>query len=483
MSLTSKRYKGPTLSFNDVLLPPVTGSVVLPDDVDLSTRLTKKTKAALPLWTAAMDTVTTSSMAIAIARLGGVGVIHRNLSIDEQAEEVAKVKRSQSGMIVEPVTVFPEMTLQEVEELSRHYQNSGFPVVDKETGKLVGLITNRDTRLQSPKKLVKDVMTPRTEVLVGSAKTTGEEALSFFLKNKKEKLPLVDKNNKIVGFYTWKDVAKKQQYPFANVDKLERLIVAGAIGVFGDDLLPRAQALLDAGVDILVMDAKNGHHQTALKALETARNKFPKAEIIPPNVVTPSGITAQIKRGASAVKVGIGIGSICTSTDITGVGMPQFSAVLECTEIANKQNVPLIADGGFRSSADIVKALAAGASSVMSGRLVAGTDETPGETLAEDPNLKLYRGMGSAGAQATRYSTRYLQNRIPEGVEAAVPLRGPVEKIINSLMTGVRTAMSELNAKKVTDLWKVDFREYSTAGLVESKPHDILTLEEVRKIV
>jgi IMP dehydrogenase len=430
-----------------------------------------------------MDTVTTSTMAIAIARLGGVGVIHRNLSIEEQAEEVAKVKRSQSGMIVDPVTVNPEMNLQEVEELANHFGSSSFPVVEKATGKLLGLITNRDIRLQSPKKQVKDVMTVRSEVLVGSPKTTSEEALSFFLKNKKEKLPLVDKNDKIVGFYTWKDVARKQEYPLANVDKLERLLVGGAIGVFGDDLLPRADALLNAGVDILVMDAKNGHHLTALKALETLRNKFPKAEIIPPNIVTPAGVLAQIKCGASAVKVGIGIGSICTSTDITGVGMPQFSAVLECAEVANKNNIPLIADGGFRSSADIVKALAAGASSVMSGRLIAGTDETPGETLADDPNLKLYRGMGSSGAQTTRYSTRYLQNRIPEGVEAAVPLRGPVEKVVSSLMTGVRTAMSELNAKKVSDLWKVDFREYSSAGIVESKPHDIILLDEVRKSI
>ncbi len=483
MSFTSKRYKGPTLSFNDVLLPPVTGSSVLPADVDLSTRLTKKTRAALPLWTAAMDTVTTSTMAISIARLGGVGVIHRNLSIDDQAEEIAKVKRSQSGMIVDPVTVTADMTLQEVEELVTHFGSSSFPVIEKTTGKLVGLVTNRDMRLQPPKKLVKDVMTERRGILTGSPKTSSEEALSFFLKNKKEKLPLVDKSDKVVGFYTWKDVAKKQQYPNANVDKLERLLVAGAIGVFGDDLLPRAQALLDSGADILVMDAKNGHHQTALTALEIVRNKFPKAEIIPPNVVTPAGITAQIKRGASAVKVGIGIGSICTSTDITGVGMPQFSAVLECSEIAHKQNIPLIADGGFRSSADIVKALVAGASSVMSGRLVAGTDETPSDTLSDDPNLKLYRGMGSSGAQATRYSTRYLQNRIPEGVEAAVPLRGPVEKVIGSLMTGVKTAMTELSAKKVEDLWKVDFREYSSAGLVESKPHDILMLDEVRKII
>ncbi len=483
MILSSKRHKGPTLSFNDVLLPPVTGSSVLPSDVDLSTRLTKKTKANLPLWTAAMDTVTTSSMAISIARLGGVGVIHRNLSIDEQAEEVAKVKRSQSGMIVDPLTVTPEMTLQEVEELTNRFGSSSFPVIEESTGKLVGLITNRDMRLQSPKKLVKEIMTTRMEVLVGSPKTTSEEALNFFIKNKKEKLPLVDKNDKIVGFYTWKDVARKQQYPLANLDKLERLMVAGAIGVFGDDLLPRATELLSAGADVLVMDVKNGHHQTALKALETIRNKFPNAEIIPPNVVTPAGVSAQLKRGASAIKVGIGIGSICTSTDITGVGMPQFSAVLECADVANKQNTPLIADGGFRSSADIVKALAAGASSVMSGRLVAGTDEAPGDTLTDDPNFKIYRGMGSPGAQTTRYSTRYLQNRIPEGVEAAVPLRGPVEKVINSLTTGVKTAMSELNARKVQDLWKIDFREYSPSGLAESKPHDIILLDEVRRTI
>lgn len=483
MSFNSKRNKGATLSFNDVFFPPVTGSTVFPQDVDLSTRLTKKLTSSLPIWTAAMDTITTSTMAITIARLGGIGVIHRNLSIEEQSEEVSRVKRSQSGMIVDPVTVTPETTINQIEELSKRYQNSSFPVVEVKSGKLLGLVTNRDTRLQSPTIFVKEVMTPRSKLLVGNPKTSSEEALKFFLSTKKEKLPLVDKKGKIVGFYTWKDVAKKQQFPLANLDKLERLQVAAAIGVFGEDLLPRAQSLVDAGVDILVIDAKNGHHQSSLVALEILRNKFPKVEVVAPNVVTPKGVLAQIKRGASAIKIGIGVGSICTSTDITGVGMPQFSAVLECSEIARKYNTPVIADGGFRSSADIVKALAAGASSIMSGRLVAATDETPAETLSDDPNLKLYRGMGSSGAQATRYSSRYLQNRIPEGVEAAVPIRGPVEKVINSLVTGVRTAMSELATSKINDLWKVDFREYSSAGIAESKPHDIILLDEVRKSV
>lgn len=483
MNLNSKRYKGSTLSFNDVFLPPVTGSNVFPQDVDLSTRLTKKIKSNLPIWTAAMDTITTSTMAITIARLGGIGVIHRNLSIEEQSEEVSRVKRSQSGMIVDPVTVTTETTINQIEELVDRYQNSSFPVVEAKSGKLLGLVTNRDTRLQPKNRLVKEIMTPVSKLLVGSLKTNSEEALKFFLSTKKEKLPLVDKNGKIVGLYTWKDVAKKQQFPLANLDKLERLQVAAAVGVFGDDLIPRAQRLVESGVDVLVIDAKNGHHQTSLLALEILRKKFPKIEIVAPNVVTPKGVLAQIKRGVSAIKVGIGLGSICTSTDITGVGMPQFSAVLECSEVARKYNIPVIADGGFRSSADIIKALVAGASSIMSGRLVAATDETPAKILSEDPNFKLYRGMGSSSAQATRYSSRYLQNRIPEGVEAAVPIRGSVEKVINSLIIGVKTAMSELAASKIKNLWKVDFREYSSSGLVESKPHDILLLDEVRKIV
>lgn len=484
MSFTNKRYKGPTLSFSDVFLPPVTGSSVLPTDVDLSTRLTLKTKVNLPIWTAAMDTVTTSKMAIAIARLGGIGVIHRNLSIEEQAEEVSLVKRSQSGMIEKPVTVSPEMTLEEVEALSNRYQNSGFPVVD-EKGKLIGLITNRDTRLKSPKLMVREVMIPREKVKTRNARTSSEEALDFFISQKLEKLPLVSKEDKVVGFYTWKDVAKRQQYPEASLDKTERLLAAAAVGVFGDDLLPRAKALLDAGVDILVMDAKNGHHQSSLKGLEQLRKKFPKVEIVPPNVVTAKGALVQIKMGASAVKIGIGVGSICTSTDVTGVGMPQFTAILETAEEVNKLRnpVPVIADGGFRSSSDIAKALVAGASSIMSGRLFAGTDETPNDPLSEDPSLKVYRGMGSRAAQASRYSTRYLQNRVAEGVEAAVPLRGGVEKVVLSLMTGVRTAMSELAAKNIKDLWKIDFREYSSSGQAESHPHDIIPLDEVRRLV
>lgn len=480
MNLSLKRYKGPSLSFNDVFLPPVTGSNVFPDDVDLSARLTKNITAKLPFWTAAMDTITTSTMAIAIARLGGVGVIHRNLSITEQAEEVALVKRSQSGLIVNPVTVNEETTLAEVEELTSHYKNSGFPVINPKTEKLVGLITNRDTRLHSPKTLVKEVMTPRPKLLVGNPKTTSEDALRFFTVNKLEKLPLVDKSDKVVGFYTWKDVAKRQQYPNASLDKLDRLLVAAAIGVFSEDLLPRAEALVRAGVDILVMDAKNGHHQSSLKALEILRNKFPKIEIVPPNVVTAKGALAQIRRGASAIKIGIGVGSICTSTDITGVGMPQFSAVLETAgKVMGK--LPVIADGGFRSSADITKALVAGASSIMSGRLFAGTDETPNEPLAEDPNLKLYRGMGSAGAQSGRYSNRYLQNRVPEGVESAVPLKGPVEKVVNTIIVGMKTSMSELAATTINDLWKREFRQYTPSGISESHPHDVILLEELRR--
>lgn len=483
MGSNSKRFKGTSLSFNDVFLPPVTGSNVFPDDVDLSTRLTKNTKTSLPFWTAAMDTITTSTMSTSIARLGGVGVIHRNLSIQEQADEVSLVKRSQSGMIVDPITVTPDTTLGEVEELSNRYRNSGFPVIDSRSKKLVGLITNRDTRLHESKALVKEVMTPRSKLLVGHPRTTSEDALKFFLTNKLEKLPLVDKNDSVVGFYTWKDVAKKQQYPKASLDSLDRLLAAAAVGVFGDDLIPRAEALVASGVDILVMDAKNGHHQSSLKALETLRNKFPKVEIVPPNVVSAKGALAQIKRGASAIKVGIGVGSICTSTDVTGVGMPQFSAILETADIVRKNNVPIIADGGFRSSADIIKAFVAGASSVMSGRLFAGTDETPNDPLAEDPNLKLYRGMGSAGAQSGRYSNRYLQNRIPEGVEAAVPLRGPVEKVVSTLTVGMRTAMSELNAKSIRELWARDFRQYTNSGVAESHPHDIVLLEEIRRTI
>lgn len=478
--MSDQRFAGQALAFADIFFKPTTGSTALPEQVDLSTQITRKIRANIPLLSAAMDTVTESDMAISLARQGGVGVIHRNLTIEEQADEVRVVKRSQSGMISRPVTVTPDMQVQQVEELSRRYRHSGFPVIAN--GKLVGLVTNRDTRLQPSETLVSAVMTSVDKLQTAPAGTTLDEALEFFRSTKWEKLPLVE-DGVLSGFYTWKDVEKRERYPKACLDRHGRLVVAAAIGTKDDDFLPRAEALVDAEVDIVVIDTKNGHYQFALDALERLRERFPDLEIISANVVSAEAVEAVAERGASAVKLGIGVGSICTSTDVTGVGSPQLEAVLSSTETATRLGLPVIADGGFTVSSDIFKALALGVTGIMGGRLFAGTEETPTTPLTEDPSLVPYRGMGSRAAMAKRLGSRYVQDRVPEGVEGAVPRRGPVAEVVTDLLTGVRTAMSEVGAVSIDALHeaRLPFYQYTGAGLAEAHAHDIILVEEARR--
>lgn len=472
---------GPTLAFSDVFMPPVESSL-FPEDVDVSTQLTPKIRLKKPFISAAMDTVTGSAMAIAMAREGCLGVIHRNLPIEEQAYQVTLVKRSQSGMIVDPVCVSPEMTLDQIESLMGRHKASGFPVVD-ENKSLLGLITNRDIRQEPGERLVKEVMTRAERVKTLKPGTTMEEAREFFRENKFEKAPLVDELGRVVGFYTWKDVYNQTIYPNAALDNQNRLLVGAAVGTWGNDLLPRATALVEAGVDLIIIDVKNGHHSSAIEAFQQLLKEFPEIEIVPANIVSVDGAKKLIAIGAKILKIGIGVGSICTSTDVTGVGMPQFSATLEVSDFARGQGVAVITDGGLRYPSDVAKALVAGASAIMSGRLFAGTNETPNEALTEDPGKKEYRGMGSARAQVARLSTRYLQTRVPEGIEAAVPIRGPVAGVLETLTVALRSTMVEVNAATISDLWNVCFRQYTGAGLAESHPHDVQLLDEVRRRV
>lgn len=485
--MKSSRFAGEALAFSDIFFKPVHDSKVLPSQVDLSTQITRNIRASIPFITAAMDTVTESEMAIAIAREGGVGTIHKNLSIEAQAEEVRIVKRSQSGMISNPITVTPETTLDEVEILSRRYRHSGFPVVIDENI-LVGLVTNRDIRLQTGAKLVSEVMRPIEQLQTRPAGTSLEEALEFFRTTKLEKLPLVKtkgiSEKELVGLYTWKDVEHRTLYPSACLDSVGRLVVAAAIGTDSANFLPRAEALVEAEVDILVIDTKNGHYQFALEALSILRKKFPNVEIIPANIVVEDGIEELADRGASAIKIGMGVGTICSSSDVTGVGSPQAEAIMVCAEKAHKVGLPLIADGGFTNSADVTKALVLGANAIMSGFLFAGTNETPTEPLAEDPTLAPYRGMGSRAAMAARFGgSRYVQNRVPEGIEGAVPRKGFVASVVADLITGVRTGFSELNLPSIEKAWEaaLPYYKYTGAGQRESHPHDVIPVEEVRR--
>lgn len=441
--------------------------------------MTRRIGGGIPIWSSAMDTVTEADMAISMARLGGIGVIHRNLPIGKQAQQVDVAKRAQSGQIVDPVVVFPDMTADEIEDYAHRYRCSGFPVVDPQTRILVGLITNRDIRDRTGNPFVRDLMVPAEKVVTSPPGTTREEAAAFFRQSKLEKLPLVDTSGRVVGLFTWKDIASATIYPNACRDDRGRLVVAAAVGTFDEDLLPRAEQLVAAGADILVIDVKNGHHQTAIDAFKVLRERFPDLSIVPGNVVTPEGAKLYCELGADAIKVGIGAGSICTSTDVTGVGMPQFTATLECAEAAMEFGVPVITDGGITSSADITKALVAGASSVMGGRIVAGTNETPELAVIDDqPGRRLYRGMGSAAAIAGRANPRYLQTKVPEGVEAVVPNRGSLSGVVEGLTMGLRTAMSELNAGQIPDLWKVPFRQYTAAGINEAHPHDVQIISQ-----
>jgi IMP dehydrogenase len=483
------------LTYDDVMLLPA-HTEVIPSEADTSTQLTKRIRVNAPLISAAMDTVTEERMAIAMARQGGLGVLHRNLSIDDQAAAADKVKRSESGMISNPVTITPDSTVADVDDLCARFRVSGVPVVEGD-GILVGIITNRDMRFVSrddaATTLVKDVMTKK-DLITAAEGISSAEALAIFASRKIEKLPLVDKNGRLKGLITVKDFDKSEKYPHATKDSEGRLRVGAAIGFFGD-AWDRAGALLDAGVDVLVVDTANGDSRGVLEIIAKLKKDkaFAGIDVIGGNIATRAGAQALIDAGADAVKVGVGPGSICTTRVVAGVGVPQITAVYEASLAAQPAGVPLIADGGLQYSGDIAKALVAGANSVMLGSLLAGTDESPGDLIfVNGKQFKNYRGMGSLGALQTRgtktsYSRdRYFQADVPsdeqliaEGIEGQVPYRGPLGSVVYQLLGGLRQSMFYTGAANVDELKaRGKFVRITPAGLKESHPHDIQMVVE-----
>ncbi len=479
------------LTYDDVLLLPGQ-SDVLPSNVNTATKLSRNISINIPLISSAMDTVTEARMAIAMARQGGLGIIHRNLSIEDQTSQVDLVKRSEAGMVSHPVTTTPYATIQEVDDLCGKYRVSGLPVIDDEE-KLVGIVTNRDMRfvleVQRTTTLVKDVMTPMP-LIVGKVGINPDEAMALLAQHRIEKLPLVDENNRLRGLITVKDFDKSEKYPNAAKDGAGRLLVGAAVGV-GADAWERSMALIEAGADLLVVDTAHGHNSAVLEMLKKLKKEpFAKnTDIIGGNIATTEGAQAIIDAGADGIKVGVGPGSICTTRVVAGVGVPQITAVYLASLAAKKAGVPVIADGGLQYSGDIPKALVAGASSVMLGSLLAGTDEAPGDiTYVGGKQYKTYRGMGSLGAmQARSYSKdRYFQDDVlredklvPEGVEGRVPYRGTVASVVHQLIGGLRASMGYVGAGTVPELQeKGKFVRITAAGLRESHPHDIqMTIE------
>ncbi|WP_018466474.1 IMP dehydrogenase [Calidithermus timidus] len=478
------------LTFDDVLLVPAY-SEVLPREVSTRTRLTRRLWLNIPILSAAMDTVTEEGMAVAMAREGGLGVIHKNLSIEEQAAMVRKVKRSEAGMIHDPVTLPPTATLEDAERLMREYKIGGLPVVDF-FGKLLGLVTNRDLRFERElRRSVSEVMTPLERLVTAPPGTTLEEAEELLRQHKIEKLPLVDGEGKLKGLLTLKDLSKRRKYPHAAKDAQGRLLVGAAIGV-AKDLDERAAALVEAGVDVLVLDSAHGHSRGILLALESLKGRYGEGvQIIAGNVATAEGARALAERGADAVKVGIGPGSICTTRVVTGVGVPQISAILEAVRGLEGLDVPVIADGGIKYSGDVAKAIAAGAHSVMLGSMLAGTEEAPGEeVLREGRRYKLYRGMGSLGAMRQGSADRYFQDSgkgekteakklVPEGIEGMVPYKGPVGDVLYQVVGGLRAAMGYCGTPDIEAFrTQTRFARITNAGLIESHPHDVVVVKE-----
>ena len=474
--LYSSRFVGEGLTFDDVLLVPAE-SDILPADVELGTWLTNKISLNVPVMSAAMDTVTEYRMAIAVAREGGIGVIHKNMSIEHQAEQVDLVKRSENGVITNPFYLSSGDTLGDADALMAKFRISGVPIVD-ETGKLIGIITNRDMKFETDmSRRIDEVMT-KTGLVTGLVGTTLDEAKAILQKNRIEKLPIVDKDYKLRGLITIKDIEKVLKYPNSAKDASGRLLCAAAIGVT-NDVLDRTGALIDAGVDVLVLDSAHGHSANIMRTVEKVKAKYPDAQLVAGNVATAEATEALIKAGADCVKVGIGAGSICTTRIVAGIGMPQVSAVLQCAEMGDKYGIPVVSDGGIKYSGDIVKALAAGAKTVMLGSMLAGCEEAPGDTeVFQGRQFKVYRGMGSMGAMACGSRDRYFQQNnkklVPEGVEGRVPFRGPVSETIYQMMGGLRSGMGYVGAHNIEQLrTQSKFVRITSAGLKESHPHDI----------
>ena len=480
--MATKKIVGEAVTYDDVLLLPAKSSV-LPRETVVKTRLTRLIELNIPLLSAAMDTVTESAMAIALAREGGIGILHKNMTIRKQADEVDKVKRSESGMIQHPITLGPTQTVREALEVMKKYSISGIPIVQDES--LVGILTNRDLRFEPNLDLqVSKVMTVG-HLVTAPAGTTLEEAEAILQKNRIEKLPVVDKNGKLKGLITFKDIQKKKRHPGACKDKLGRLRVGAAVGVTSDTM-DRVAALFDAGVDVIVVDTAHGHSKGVITMVKQIKSRY-DVQLIAGNVATGEATRDLIKAGADAVKVGIGPGSICTTRVVAGVGVPQVTAIMECAKAALKSQIPLIADGGIKQTGDIAKAIAAGADSVMLGSLFAGVDESPGEkVLYEGRTYKMYRGMGSIEAMKEGSKDRYFQDAeddiqklVPEGIEGRVPSKGSLSETVHQMIGGLRAAMGYCGCGTIAEMkTKAQFVRMTDAGLRESHPHNVAITKE-----
>ncbi|MCB2220324.1 MAG: IMP dehydrogenase [Bacteroidetes bacterium] len=479
----NNKFAGEGLTYDDVLLLPAF-SQVLPREVDTSTKFTKNITLNIPVVSAAMDTVTEHTMAIAIAQEGGIGVIHKNMRIEEQANEVRKVKRAENGMIIDPVTIDRNALVQDALDLMKEFGIGGIPVVDKQNT-LVGIVTNRDLRFErKPEKRIEDVMT-KENLITTTEFTDFEKAADILQENKIEKLPVVDKENKLVGLITYKDIIKIKERPNACKDERGRLRVAAAVGI-ARDTLDRVAALVDAQVDAIVIDTAHGHSEGVLNMAKEVKKTFPDLQLIVGNIGTAEAARDLAKIGVDAVKVGIGPGSICTTRIIAGVGIPQLTAIYEVARALEGTGIPIIADGGIRYTGDIVKAIAAGAFTIMAGSLFAGVDESPGETIIlEGRKYKTYRGMGSIEAMQKGSKDRYFQDveddikkLVPEGIVGRVPFKGGLSEVIHQMVGGLRAGMGYTGSRNIAELQKAKFIKITAAGVVESHPHDITITRE-----
>ncbi len=483
MSFVSEKVDYEGLTFDDVLLIPAR-SEVMPGNVDVTTSFTSKIRLNAPIVSAAMDTVTEAAMAMAIAREGGIGVIHKNMTIEEQANQVISVKRAENGMIMDPVTIRPDQTVGDAHFLMKEYKIGGIPVID-ENHKLVGIVTNRDLRFEKiPSRLISEVMT--RENLITTTETANlDKAAEILQKNKIEKLPVVDADYRLIGLLTYKDLTLTKDRPNASKDERGRLRVAAAVGT-AKDTLDRIAALITAGVDSIVIDTSHGHSTNVIETLKKAKSRYPQMEFIAGNIATGEAAKELLRAGASAVKVGIGPGSICTTRVIAGIGVPQLTAIYEVAKVLKGQNIPIIADGGIRYSGDIVKALAAGADTVMIGSLFAGTEESPGETVIyQGRKFKTYRGMGSIEAMQKGSKDRYFQEEqddfkklVPEGIAARVPYKGSLNEVIYQMVGGLRAGMGYCGSSNIKELQDARFVRITTSGMIESHPHDVTITRE-----
>ncbi|MCB2206671.1 MAG: IMP dehydrogenase [Bacteroidetes bacterium] len=483
MSFDSEKFKGEGLTYDDVLLVPA-HSKVLPRETDLSTRFSRNISLKIPVISAAMDTVTESKMAIAMAQEGGIGVMHKNMSIDRQANEVKKVKRAENGMILDPITLRVEATVQDALDIMKEYSIGGIPVVD-DTNKLVGIVTNRDLRFERDHhKKVQQAMT-KENLITTTEFTNFEKAADILQEHRIEKLPVVDKDFKLVGLITYKDILKIATHPNSCKDEKGRLRVAAAVGI-ATDTMKRVTALVNAGVDAIVVDTAHGHSQGVLDMAKNIKANFPEVDLIVGNIATAEAALDLLAVGADAIKVGIGPGSICTTRVIAGVGVPQLSAIYEVSQAVKGSGTPVIADGGIRYTGDIVKAIAAGADTIMAGSLFAGVDESPGETIIYDGRkFKTYRGMGSVEAMKDGSKDRYFQDAeddikklVPEGIVGRVPYKGSLSEVVVQMVGGLRSGMGYTGSQTIADLQKARFIKITAAGAAESHPHDITITRE-----